>query len=327
MPFGRVAQIALVNESPDRALSVNVKVVCHPTPSFPPNVGYFHAKWRREEVVGVNTFGHNLTGEYNYRFLDVYGRGRFIGFNLNVYNRYIHWWGEGDPMIFVDNEAWPPSIHGTGTEETFNDGWGFHQYIHAVGADPAGKERNVIPVSGVLVGGEEDPLVLYAGNAVFTFNIADSVPFQKRLLATIEHGMGTNQLTNDYASTAYWYAAPGSHDFFLMRPAGERTTIPREEWPARREAAVQQLRQQLAATRDDVARLGRSDWKRVQHQWLFETVLNESERLGLPAKERDQFLKRQQALIGNEDGRDREIVKMLIELADKLGVKSNRTAS
>ena len=286
-------------------------------------MGYFHAKWRREEVVGVNQDGRNQTAEYNYHILDAHGRGRFVGFNLNVFNRYIHWWGEGDPMIFVDDDKWPPSIHGTGTEETFNDGWGFHQYIHAVGADPDRKERNVIPVSGVLVGGEDDPLVLYAGNAVFTFNIADSVPFQERILATIEHGMGANQLTNDYASTAYWYAEAGSRDFFLMRPADERTTIPRKEWPALREAAVQRLRQQLAGMRDDILHLPMRDWKRVGHLWLFETVLHESEKLGLSADDHEYFQKEHGKLSGSEEERDRQVVKLLLELADKLGAKAD----
>ena len=31
-----------------------------------------------------------------------------------------NWYGEGDDMIFVDGEKWPPSIHGTGTEDYFN---------------------------------------------------------------------------------------------------------------------------------------------------------------------------------------------------------------
>jgi len=322
MPFNQLARISLGNETTDRPLTAEVKLVYHKTSGMSSNVGYFNAKWRREEVVAVDERGHNQTGEYNYRFLDVHGRGRYIGFNLNVFSRYVDWWGEGDPMIFVDNEKWPPSIHGTGTEETFNDGWGFHQYIHAVGADKDKKQRNVIPVSGVLVGGDDDPLKHFGGNAVFTFNLADSIPFRERILGTIEHGIGTNELTNDYASTAYWYAAAGSRDFFVMRPASERTTIPREEWPARREAAVHRVRQQLAAMRDDITHLPMSDWKRWQHFWLLETVLNESDKLGLPAEERDRFQKQFQTLSGSEEERDRQIGRMLIELADKLGTKA-----
>jgi hypothetical protein len=323
MPFNQLARISLANESTDRRLSVDVKVVYRRTADMPSNKGYFNAKWRREEVVAVDEYDQNNTGEYNYRFLDVHGRGRFIGFNLNVFNRYPYWWGEGDPMIFVDNEVWPPSIHGTGTEETFNDGWGFHQYIHAVGADKDKKERNVIPVSGVLVGGDEDPLHWFGGNAIFTFNITDSVPFRERILATIEHGYGTNQLTNDYSSTAYWYAAPGSRDFFLMRPASERTTIPQAEWSARREAAIQQLRPLLAAARDDITRLSKSSGRIVQYSLLLVTVvLDFSDKLGLPAEDRDRLRKQCQALSGDKEERAREAENMLVELSDKLGTKA-----
>ena len=34
------------------------------------------------------------------------------------------WWGEGDFLIWTDENAWPPSYHGTGSEEYFNSGWG-----------------------------------------------------------------------------------------------------------------------------------------------------------------------------------------------------------
>ena len=322
MPFGREARISLINESGSIPLAAEAKIVYRPTPGMPPGSGYFNAKWRREDVAAVNENGLNRTGESNFRILDVHGKGRYIGFNLNVFNRYIHWWGEGDPMVFVDDEGWPPSIHGTGTEETFNDGWGFHQYTRAVGADPDGKDRAVVPVSGVLVGGEDDPLVLYGGNAVFTFHIADSVPFRRRLRATIEHGNGANQLSNDYCSTAYWYAAPGARDFFLMRPPAERTAIPASEWPALREAAIQDLRRQLAAMSEDIQRLPPVAWKRVQHLWLYETVINVSDRLGLPPADRDRLQKRFLGFSGTEEERDRMLTEMIVELAALLGPRS-----
>ena len=34
-----------------------------------------------------------------------------------------NWYGEGDDMIFIDGEPWPPSLHGTGTEDYFNTAW------------------------------------------------------------------------------------------------------------------------------------------------------------------------------------------------------------
>jgi hypothetical protein len=33
------------------------------------------------------------------------------------------WWGEGDWLIWTDEEGFPPSYHGTGSEEYFNSGW------------------------------------------------------------------------------------------------------------------------------------------------------------------------------------------------------------
>lgn len=237
MPFGSRARVSVLNESPDRSLTAECTLVYRRTAGLPSDLGYFHAKWRREETAAVNLHGHNRSGEYNYRILDVRGQGRYIGTNLNVFNRHLTWWGEGDPMIFVDNEVWPPSLHGTGTEEYFNDGWDFHQYIVATGADPATKEQNVIPVSGVLIPGIVSPANCYGGNAVFVFHLADSFPFRQRILVTIEHGTANN-LTNDYASTAYWYARPGATDFFLMRPPSERIAVPRDQWEKNREEAV-----------------------------------------------------------------------------------------
>jgi hypothetical protein len=37
------------------------------------------------------------------------------------------WWGEGDDMFFVDGEAWPPHLHGTGTEDYFCGAWNYNK--------------------------------------------------------------------------------------------------------------------------------------------------------------------------------------------------------
>jgi hypothetical protein len=252
MPFGSRARLTIQNESERQTVGIDAELVHRSTGAWQQNVGYFHAKWRREETIAVNLQGKNLTGEYNYRFMHVGGQGRFVGMNLNVFNRQLDWWGEGDPMIFVDGETWPPAYHGTGTEDHFNDAWGFHKYIVAAGADPAALEQNVTPLSGVLLAGVAPPIHAFAGNAVFAFNLADSVPFRQRILGTIEHG-AANDMTNDYSSTAYWYARPGGHDFFRMRPEKERETIPRSRWTDLREAAVRPLQAVLRRQLSEIA--------------------------------------------------------------------------
>jgi hypothetical protein len=255
MPFGRRARIAVVNESASAAVSLSFRIIYRKTRGMPSGAGYFHAKWRRQEVTAVNMRGHNLTGEYNYRVLDAHGQGRYIGLNLNVFNRSLFWWGEGDPMIFVDNEPWPPGIHGTGTEEYFNDAYGFHQHLDAAGADPPGREQNVVPVSGAILPGLGAPASCYGPNAVFSFHLADAVPFRERILVTFEHGTENNR-TNDYASTAYWYARPGGQDFFVVQPVQERLAPPAEQWTAMRAEAVTRslprFQKQLAEVAADI---------------------------------------------------------------------------
>ena len=71
-----------------------------------------------------------LTGDDNYVILDTEGTGHYVGCvlsidNFDASNQTYTWPGEGDDMIFIDGEAWPPSLHGTGTEDYFNTAWGF----------------------------------------------------------------------------------------------------------------------------------------------------------------------------------------------------------
>src|SRR5690606_25914078 len=106
--------------------------------------------------------GENVDGKDNYTILEAEGHGHYVGVLFNVYSRrrsaLWDWYGEGDDMIFVDgepgisvpdtvrkpdprigpraavieprpesspgaNDAWPPTLHGTGTEDYFNTAW------------------------------------------------------------------------------------------------------------------------------------------------------------------------------------------------------------
>ena len=54
----------------------------------------------------------------NYLIADIEGKGHYVGCNLSVTNfQSTSWWGEGDDMIFVDGEPFPPCLHGTGSED------------------------------------------------------------------------------------------------------------------------------------------------------------------------------------------------------------------
>ncbi|MBM4090521.1 MAG: DUF2961 domain-containing protein [Planctomycetes bacterium] len=293
MPFSRRALVRLVNESLESPVAVRLRLVHHETARMDPAAGHFHAKWRRQEVVAVNMHMAGKSADYDYRILDVTGEGRYLGASLNVFNRHFFWWGEGDHRIFVDDDTWPPSQHGTGTEEYFNDGWGFHDTIFAPGSDPAQQEQNVVPVSGVLIPGLGTGQY-WGPNAVFVFHLSDSVPFRTRILVTLEHGT-ENNLTNDYSSTAYWYARPGGQDFFVTRPARERLAVPQSAW---RDLRAQEyplfladLRRQLADVRELLPTRPTDASLHRERIWLIRRLLRNAPGLGMPAARSDMWQK------------------------------------
>ena len=93
-------------------------------------------------------------------------------------------------MIFIDGEAWPPSLHGTGTEDYFNAAWGFPQRRLR---RPLSRHH---PASS--------PQEHFGLWSVYRFHIEDPIRFRTSIRVTIEHGHANDQ-GNDYSSVAYWY--------------------------------------------------------------------------------------------------------------------------
>jgi hypothetical protein len=182
----------------------------------------FHAIWHREITKGIednisNTLfefsGKNTTGEQNYVLLDAIGRGHYVGCNLNIHNlratREWNWYGEGDDMIFIDGEPWPPSLHGTGMEDYFNTAW-------------CPQEEYCSPYHGLILGGGPN----WSGKiSTYRFHIEDPVMFEKSLKMTIEHGHN-NHRSDDYSSTAYWYQTEPHKDHPLILPVDLRLPLP-----------------------------------------------------------------------------------------------------
>ena len=129
MPFFEQARFVLRNDS-----ELPVRVFWHIDyqrwDRLPADGYHFHANWRCElpcpatPLEADGSEGPNLTGEHNYVILDATGEGTYYGCHLTVDNHAGGWWGEGDDMVFVDGEPFPGSLHGTGQEEYFGQGWG-----------------------------------------------------------------------------------------------------------------------------------------------------------------------------------------------------------
>jgi hypothetical protein len=175
----------------------------------------FHAQWRQEKptvAVGPqpNVQSHegiNLDGAENYVALDATGAGQMVGLLLQINNIAGGWYGEGDDMVFVDGERWPPSLHGTGTEEIFG------------GACPAREYAG--PYHGFHLIESPD----YAGLVgAYRWFVHDPIRFTRSLRWTVEHGHANN-FANEYASVAYWYQTE-PHAAFPALPARDHLRPP-----------------------------------------------------------------------------------------------------
>lgn len=222
MPFARSARFEVTSECESEEVLFYYYIDYHEYDEPLQNVGYFHAQWRRQNPTrGISDKGMtneqyefggcNTTGEGNYVILEAEGEGHYVGCNLNIHNLrktdQWNWYGEGDDMIFIDGEQFPPSLHGTGTEDYFNTSWCPSEVYSA-------------PYHGLTMPGGEN----WSGKISFyRFHIEDAVCFRKSIKVTIEHGHN-NHRSDDYSSTAYWYQTE-PHKPFRILPVAERLPL------------------------------------------------------------------------------------------------------
>lgn len=194
--------------------------------------GRFHATWRREfategwlteKLTNENVWdiwrgAKNLSDQDNYVILETTGSGIYVGCHLNVdcFSRQGNdWFGEGDDMIVIDGEPWPPRMHGTGTEDYFNTAF-------------CPREEYCAPYHGVHLYSGTKSWPWKGKNSTYRYHIEDPIRFDKSIRVSIEHGH-SNKLTNDYSSTAYWYQTLPSPVLPAMLPLSER--LPRPDEP------------------------------------------------------------------------------------------------
>lgn len=244
MPFASGARFEIENQgNADRIVYFYIDYEEHRQAD--PELARFHAWWNRKNptagtarargytrkdygldeqrpvgpgFAGAPWLEPNLDGADNYVILDVEGRGHYVGCNLNidVFQRQVNdWYGEGDDMIFVDGEPWPPRLHGTGTEDYFNAAFCPKQEYHA-------------PYHGITVYSGNEAWPWGGKNSMYRFHIEDPIRFERSLRVTIESGHN-NALANDYSSTAYWYQCDRRRPLPPLPPVADR--IPRPDPP------------------------------------------------------------------------------------------------
>lgn len=207
MPFAKRALIELVNEGRNPVVQyfhVDFELA-RVGPA--PDTGYLHARWRRERARGawgtdlvVNSpealAAANLSSDDNFVILETAGNGHYLGCNLTVVHDRgsrlglrpgeFSWWGEGDDMIEIDGEPWPPRLHGTGSEDYFGHAWEM--------------QRVAFPFIGSVIHEKDVPGVQVS----YRFHVPDPIRFRQRIRVSMERGHA-NHLADDWSATAYWY--------------------------------------------------------------------------------------------------------------------------
>lgn len=225
MPFSNGAKLTITNEC-QSTLMLYFYIDYEKHERIPDDMLRFHAKWNRECVTqGIEDNGlhndwcfggKNTTGDGNYTILEAKGRGHYVGCNLNIHNLCTStlwdWPGEGDDMIFVDGEKWPPELHGTGTEDYVNMAWCPTQEYNA-------------PYHGLILGTDAN----WKGKTTYyRYHVRDPITFEEEIKVTIEHGHNNNR-SDDFSSTAYWYQAEPHEAFESILPVECRMPVDEKE--------------------------------------------------------------------------------------------------
>jgi D-arabinan exo alpha-(1,3)/(1,5)-arabinofuranosidase (non-reducing end) len=206
IPFRDSVRVTITNDSPThRVESFYYYLDWEKHASLPDDTVYFHARYRQEHPAQPG----------DYLLLDTKGRGHYVGTVLSAHQMERGWFGEGDDRFYIDGEE-SPSLRGTGTEDYFNDAWGFRPFN--------------TPHYGVsLFDG------YFSGDRVtaYRWHLSDPVAFSTSLKVTIEHRgsifddalqhLGQFHERPDWVSSvAFWYQYPTAQFKTAIPPLAER---------------------------------------------------------------------------------------------------------
>jgi hypothetical protein len=214
MPYRNGARLTVTNEGKGNVGAFYSNVDYMTVPSLPDDAMYFHAQYRQAAPCTlVPGDAPNLDGRNNYTFMEARGRGHLMGVTLGVLQNANGWWGEGDDMIFVDDES-KPLINGTGSEDYFLGSWDF------------GGRDGAIPFGYGMYGA---PLIVNAERTggrycCYRWHGDNPVTFERYLKHTIEHGHA-NDRGDNFFSCAYWYQSAPFTDFPALPPVDARRPV------------------------------------------------------------------------------------------------------
>ncbi|MCX8064696.1 MAG: DUF2961 domain-containing protein [Candidatus Hydrogenedentes bacterium] len=209
IPFQKHIKITVTNDSDIRVGSFYYYVDWIKMNELPSDTPYFHARYRQEYPAKPG----------NYLILETEGKGHYVGTVYSVMQMETGWFGEGDDFFYIDG-AETPQLKGTGTEDYFNDAWGFREFY--------GPYYGVPIYEGVFSGDRV---------SIYRWHIPDPVRFEKSLKVVIEHKgsimnekaplmkwdiAGFEERSDWVSSVAFWYQYPPTTWEETLPPAEKR---------------------------------------------------------------------------------------------------------
>ncbi|GAB4528793.1 MAG: DUF2961 domain-containing protein [Anaerolineae bacterium] len=214
MPFRRRARIVIENQWREPIQGFYYQITYALT-EVAEEAAYFHAQWRRSMT----------SREYpEHTILDgVRGQGHYVGTFLAWTQLSNGWWGEGEVKFYIDGDTQHPTICGTGSEDYFGGAWSFGGKY--VGSGGSGGETYSTPFLGYPLYRNQPGEV--PRHALYRWHVLDPIRFRQDLKVTVQ-ALGWwpdgrfEPLTDDIASTGYWYQTEPHAPFPEIPPSHRR---------------------------------------------------------------------------------------------------------
>ena len=202
MPYKESAAFSVVNHG-DEPLDVVLSIL-YADWTWNENSMHFYARWHCEHPIPTRPMK-----DWNY--IDIKGKGVFVGDTLAVINPVNNWWGEGDEKIYVDNEPFP-SHFGTGTEDYYGYAWCCNELFQApFHAQPR--------CDGLDYGNN------WGHTTVLRDRALDAIPFEKSFRFDMEVWHWA-ECDVGYAATTFFYAMPGATHNREPQPEAAKAPLP-----------------------------------------------------------------------------------------------------
>jgi hypothetical protein len=185
MPFREKCQLTFINLGRE---SVSLTGTAGLTPyKWKQESMYFGASWH--EYYHINSRDERGS-PFDLNFIDIKGKGIYVGDQITLFNNTYKWWGEGDEKIFVDGESFPSSF-GTGSEDYYGYSFGRQEpFSHPFISQPVGTGN-----------------MSWGPTVNMRLRSLDAIPFSSSLNSNIELWHWADIRMN-YALTTFYYVMP-----------------------------------------------------------------------------------------------------------------------